>query len=301
MSAPVRYATPTAFRQALEARLMNLARTEQVDIQRLRRQVAFDRLLCRLFHGAAHPWALKGGYAMELRLAHARTTRDIDLSILQRITGGKRSLNAKLLDMLQAAAAIDLGDFFVFLVGEPIMDLDAAPYGGARFPVEARMDGRTFARFHLDAGVGDAVIEPLEKVQGRDWLDFAGITATKFPAISREQQFAEKFHTYTLPRHGAENSRVRDLVDMLLLIRKGRLNRQRTREALRQTFEHRDTHPRPKATPPPPASWGKPFVALATECGLKEDSAQAHAALAKFIASLAQRKTPSSRRKARKA
>lgn len=29
----------------------------------------------------------------------------------------------------------------------PITDLDAAPYGGARYPVECRVDGRIFARF----------------------------------------------------------------------------------------------------------------------------------------------------------
>jgi hypothetical protein len=38
--------------------------TEQgLDLQRLRRQVAFDRLLCRLFRHADSPWLLKGGYA----------------------------------------------------------------------------------------------------------------------------------------------------------------------------------------------------------------------------------------------
>lgn len=290
MTKPVHYATATAFRQAVEARLMNLARTAQVDIQRLRRQVAFDRLLCRLFHDPHAPWALKGGYAMELRMAKARTTRDIDLSVRQCIAGGKNARNRKLLNMLQTATAVDLGDFFVFLIGEPIMDLDAAPYGGGRFPVEARMEGRIFAKFHVDVGVGDAVIEPLESIHSRDWLNFAGIAAAEFPAISREQQFAEKFHSFTLPRHGAENSRARDLVDMLLLIRKGRLNRKRTLDALRRTFEHRTTHPLPREVPLPPISWEKPFVALAMECGLKENIYQAHGALDKFITTLSKRK-----------
>jgi hypothetical protein len=301
MTQPTRYATATAFRQALEARLMNLARTEHVDIQRLRRQVAFDRLLCRLFHDPKAPWSLKGGYAMELRLAMARTTRDIDLSVRQRITGGKKALNSKLLDMLQAAAGVELGDFFIFLMGEPIMDLDAAPYGGGRFPVEARVDGRTFAKFHIDVGVGDIVIKPMEAIHGRDWLDFAGLAATDFQAISCEQQFAEKFHTFTLPRQGAENSRVRDLVDMLLLIHKGGLSRSRTLDALRRTFAHRATHPLPQEVPLPPASWEQPFVALATVCGLKEDLGKAHASLCKFMASPTQRKAPSHKTKARKA
>ena len=67
------YASPSAFRRALEDRLLQMQRAEHVDIQRLRRQVAFDRLLARLFHDANPPWLLKGGYAMELRMAMART------------------------------------------------------------------------------------------------------------------------------------------------------------------------------------------------------------------------------------
>jgi hypothetical protein len=56
---------------------------------------------------------------------------------------------------LQNAAARDAGDFFGFVIGESIMDLDGAPYGGARHPVEASLDGRQFVRFHFDLGVGD--------------------------------------------------------------------------------------------------------------------------------------------------
>ncbi|MFZ4397343.1 MAG: hypothetical protein ACOYOU_17145 [Kiritimatiellia bacterium] len=61
MTRPASFSSDTAFRQALESRLMNASRTEKVDLQRLRRQVAFDRFLCRLFHAPAVPWALKGG------------------------------------------------------------------------------------------------------------------------------------------------------------------------------------------------------------------------------------------------
>ena len=55
--------------------------------------------------------------------------------------------------MLQNAANAPLGDWFEYVIGPPAMDLTAAPYGGARYPVEARMDERIFARFHLDAGI----------------------------------------------------------------------------------------------------------------------------------------------------
>lgn len=283
MTSSSQYATPTAFRQALEARLMNLARAEQVDIQRLRRQVAFDRLLCRLFKESKTLWSLKGGYAMELRLMMARTTRDIDLTLRRQIAGDEKTRSNRILTLLQTAASVDLGDFFTFLIGEPIMDLDAAPYGGERFPVEVRMDGRIFVKFHLDIAVGDTVMEPVENIHGRDWLDFADIPSMEFPAISREQQFAEKYHAYTLPRRGRENSRVRDLVDMLLLIRLGRLDKTRVLKALRQTFAHRHTHPLPTAVPPPPASWEKPFAALAGECRLSDNRLQAYTVLAGFL------------------
>jgi len=64
------YKTAGAFRAALETRLQTRARERGTDLQRLRRQVAFDRFLARMFSKgpkATYPWLLKGGYAMELR------------------------------------------------------------------------------------------------------------------------------------------------------------------------------------------------------------------------------------------
>jgi hypothetical protein len=78
---PRQYATAAAFRAALDAPLKTMEQTEGVDLQRLRRQVSFDRLLARLFSEQNTPWLLKGGYAMELRMRTARTTKDIDLSL----------------------------------------------------------------------------------------------------------------------------------------------------------------------------------------------------------------------------
>ena len=76
---PRSYNTPTAFRSALEDRLSTIARSENVDLQRIRRQVAFDRLLARIFREGNPPWLLKGAYSLELKLHSARTTKGIDL------------------------------------------------------------------------------------------------------------------------------------------------------------------------------------------------------------------------------
>jgi hypothetical protein len=286
---PKRYATPAAFRRALENRLQDIAGKESVDLQRLRRQVAFDRLLERLFQAAqprALPWVLKGGYAMELRIKAARTTKDIDLTMRSVFSSGEKKddkKNLAVLEKLQEAAAFRGEDFFVYTIGEPISDLDAAPYGGARFPVEARLDGRVFVGFHLDVGIGDAVMEPLEVIEGRDWLGFAGIASPSLYMIPREQQFAEKLHAYTLPRPGAMNSRVRDLVDMVLLIKSATLAHNKVTEAIRLTFERRKTHSLPDTLPVPPAEWQNPYRALARECDLSGQLEEAFAVLRMFV------------------
>jgi hypothetical protein len=80
---------------------------------------------------------------MELRFQTARTTKDLDFTVRIPSTGRVDVL----LKQLQDAGAVDLGDFFSYRIGEATMDLDGAPYGGARYPVESIMDGRTFVKF----------------------------------------------------------------------------------------------------------------------------------------------------------
>lgn len=276
------YTTAAAFRRALEERLKNRSQAEQIDINRLRRQVSFDRLLARLFRDDAVPWALKGGYAMELRFKSARSTIDIDLTVQRVVEAieGEDAVRA-IREMLQNAADVSLNDWFEYTIGPPVMDLTAAPYGGARYSVETRRDGRIFARFHLDAGVGDVVIQPLETVECHDWLGFAGIAKPRVRMISREQQFAEKIHAYTLPRTSA-NSRVKDLVDLALLIGENQLDRRKTFDALRLTFERRNTHALPITMNAPPENWQTPFEALAEECGLQTNIAGVFDSVRKF-------------------
>jgi Nucleotidyl transferase AbiEii toxin, Type IV TA system len=170
--------------------------------------------------------------------------------------------------MVQDSAAIQLNDYFEFLVGEAREDLDGAPEGGDRYPVDARMDGRGFARFRVDIGIGDEVLEPVDVVEGRDWLAFGGIAPPSFPIISREQQFAEKVHAYSLPRGDRVNTRTKDLIDMLLLLRQGKLDNPRLAAAIEATFAKRATHPIPRKLEPPPTKWKPVFEALARECDL---------------------------------
>ena len=56
------------------------------------------------------------------------------------------------------------------------------PFGPrSRFPIDARLDGRTFVKFHVDLGVGDDVIEPPDRRVG--WRR-RGTSAIRGPADS---------------------------------------------------------------------------------------------------------------------
>lgn len=272
MKSEPRYQTAAGLRMALEERLNRQAREKGLDVLRLRRHVAFDRFLARIFSGPASRFVLKGGYAFELWLDRARATKDIDLSF--KIDKGGRQENKKaveadtLLELLQNLVSTSSRDFFEFVIGKAVMDLENAPYGGWRFPVEVRLAGYVFVRFAIDVAAGDLWLEPHDLAPMTDWLGFAGIGAPKVPVISREQQFAEKLHAYTRPRQ-TPNSRVKDLVDLLLLVRMRGIGPGKIKAAAEKTFNRRGTHPFPSVFLLPPSAWSSPFRKLARECGIE--------------------------------
>jgi hypothetical protein len=70
----MRYSDGIAFRQALEQRLKTRAGGHEARLVRDRKRVAFDRLLARLAATAPDRWLLKGGFALDLRLAERART-----------------------------------------------------------------------------------------------------------------------------------------------------------------------------------------------------------------------------------
>ena len=107
------------------------------------------------------------------------------------------------------------------------------------------------------------------------------------PTLSIEQQWAEKLHAYTRPCEGRANSRVKDLVDLLLLIREGSLSTSHLRKSVDVTFARRATPPVP-GNLPPPSDWKSPFAALSAECGLPLGLLEAYAEVDRFWQTIAQ-------------
>ena len=267
-----RFATADAFRQAIETRLRAEADRRELSVNDLRVRFVMERLLARLFAADHPPWLLKGGFAMDLRYRpNARTTRDIDLSVGVVSQGALAARLIAIRDELQAAVDVDPGDYLVFRIGEIRGELPGAPRGGGRFPIETLLSGKVYARFHLDLGFGDPAMGTPELLTGDDFLAFAGVAAARALAVPKPQQFAEKIHAYTHPWTDRINTRVKDLVDIVLFIERGNLAAVDVATALRATFATRNSHPLPTILPPPPEVWSADFPAMSAQAALSTD------------------------------
>lgn len=255
-----RYATPEAFRQALEQRLRNEAAAVGYGITRLRQLLVFDRFLARITQVYGDAAVLKGGIVLELRLERARTTKDIDL----RLSGRPDETLAH----LPRAGRLNLGDHLAFEVRfdphHPDIRNEGMRYEGFRFRVAGRLAGRPYGSpFGLDVAFGQPMTGEAETLLCPDRLGFAGIAPPALRVYPIETHIAEKLHAYTQPRTHP-NSRVKDLPDLALLGTIRPLHSARLRAAIHATFEHRGTHPVPRAFPPPPEAWAPVYARMAS-------------------------------------
>ena len=261
----MRYTTGAAFRTALEQRLLMAARQQGVPLVRLRKLVAFERILARLVAVAPDRWVLKGAVALHFRLgARFRTTKDMDL--------GRWDDEQPATDDLIAMEQLDLGDHFRFAV-EKTAKLDQMLEGAAvRYHVSSYLAGRRFEELILDIGFGDPLIGEPEQLRGPDLLGFAEIEAIEVPVLPLEPHVAEKVHAYTRSYAGGRAStRVKDLIDLVLIPSLFPFSAARLRSALDATFGARSTHFLPATLPPPPIGWRTAYGRMATDVGLTPD------------------------------
>lgn len=255
------YLSGVAFRRALEDRLAAQSIKTQMPLVRLRKLVVFDRFLARLVEIETGSWLLKGGLVLQLRLSqHARTTKDMDLLALAN--------RGEVSQILTRAALLDLQDWFSFAVRSDTTALPGPGHGGLRFFVTAQVAGRTFESFHIDVGSGDPVTEPAEMLEIPSVLAFAGIPPVTIPCYPLTQHLAEKVHAYVGPRMTGESTRVKDLVDIILIANHMVVNGLALRTAIQATFTAQGAREPPPSLPAPPPSWALTFRKLAEEVGL---------------------------------
>lgn len=254
------YATPEAFKQALEQRLRAAAKNG-AEIERKRQLLVFDRFLARVALELGSAATLKGGLVLELRVERARTTKDVDL----RMIGSADDLLAR----LQAAGRRDLHEFMAFEIApdadHPEIRNDGTKYDGSRFRAECRLAGKLYAQpFGVDVAFGDPILGEPEVVVAQDTLSFAGIPPPALRIYPIETHIAEKLHAYTMPRP-RPNTRIKDLPDLALLATITELDALRLRAALDLTFTFRKTHAVPQAVRAPPPSWTVPYEKIARD------------------------------------
>src|SRR5260370_9444254 len=104
------YGSPGAFRTALTDRLRDLASRSRWTLQQLQRQMAYDRLLERLYL-VDEGWIIKGATALLARDIGVRETIDIDLY-------REVAPEIAVADLLQAGRP-DLVDRFPLQTGPP--------------------------------------------------------------------------------------------------------------------------------------------------------------------------------------
>ncbi len=272
----MKYATAGAFRTALERRLVTMAGQTGVPLVRLRKLVVFDRLMARLMVAAPNRWVVKGAVALHFRLGPGfRTTKDMDL-------GRQDSEEEATADFL-AAQSLDLGDYFTFVV-ERTRKLDATEGAAVRYHVTAELAGRPFEDVTVDISFGEALIADPELVRGPELLSFAGIPPTEVPALPLEQHVAEKVHAYTRSYAGGRvSTRVKDLIDLVMMSSLFGFQAGRLWRALHATFEARSTHPLPASLSPPPSQWRAAYRRIAAEVGLDADMSAGHQRVKVFL------------------
>ena len=228
-----RYKDATGLRRALETRLKQESESSGGDLGRLRRRVVFDRLAVRLSVDDGTQWVLKGGAALEFRLkGRARATKDLDLAVT---SGAADGLVVREL-LIDALAEDPDGDWFSFRVTEPVvLAVDGGRRGAWRFSVEAWLAGKAFAGIRLDVAARGA----------------------------RCQHFAEKLHALTREYGDRPNTRIKDLVDLILLIEDGLRPDKSLADVVRHVFTIRNTHPCPADIPDPPPRWRSEYPELA--------------------------------------
>jgi hypothetical protein len=264
----MRYKDPVAFRRALSDRLR--AMYPDQDVNRVLKRAMMERFLARTAATLPDTALLKGGYALELRLDRARATRDLDMTM-------RNVAEESVIEALRDAGETDLGDHVRYRIAETSRSMHrGAPYGGDRVTVIPMLGGQPFMPFPLDVGVGDAVAG-VEVLRGGVDLSFAGLPPLEVPAIPVEVHVAEKLHALSLPRSERwPNSRVKDLVDVVLLQRCGLPDAAVLRAAVRATFERRGTHDLPERIDLPLASWDPQYRRLSIELGLTSFAPTVH-------------------------
>ena len=217
---------------SVRARLLNVAKAQGVDFNQVLVRFALERILYRLSQSEhADHFLLKGALLFTLwyDMPH-RTTRDADLlgfgaSDLESVTQTFRDI---------ASVAVDDGIVFdpASVAAEEIRK--DAGYAGARIFISGEL-ARARCKTQIDIGFGDAVTPgPVDATYS---VLLADLPAPRLRAYPVYTVVAEKLHAIALL--GMTNSRLKDYLDLSVLLDRETLDTDLLAQAIKATFERR--------------------------------------------------------------
>jgi len=158
----MKYAASEDFREAIEQRLKNASMGRPpAHLNRMRRLIVFERMLARFQEAAGEQWILKGGVALDFRLANrARFTRDLDLA--------SDASEPAIVTQIVEASGTDLDDYFVFHVEDQGSIVRDGDKHALRFRIRAELAGRRFEIVSIDVGLGTHLTSVPDTVRGSD-------------------------------------------------------------------------------------------------------------------------------------
>lgn len=257
------YYTPRAFRVALEQRLRTRAEATGMPLDRLRRRVVFERFAARLERAEPGRWVLKGGMALEVRFGKkARVTKDVDLGL--RESGvDPAALRERLIEALEHDPD---ADGFFFEVG-PLQQMreDGAGQVSWRVSVRLSLAGSEFGRIKVDISPRPDELTATDRKTIPTALDFAGVRPVEMDIIDVHRHAAEKLHAMLRTYGDGESTRVRDLVDLMLILEHETIDQRRLAGVVRSVWRERNDADPPAAFPGLPESWPARYERLAAD------------------------------------
>lgn len=237
------------------------SRETRIALDRLRRRVLFERIVARLEAAEPGLWVLKGGMALEVRLADAaRLTKDVDMGLRDSVPSSA-DLHDRLIDALSADPFVDR---FVFEVSEPAaLREDGGGHLTWRVSIASFLAGKPFGAIKLDISPRAHELLATDRLPLPNSLAFAAIPTVEVEIVDVHRHAAEKFHAMTRDFGDRENSRVRDLLDLVLLIENDLLNPGAVADAARTVWAERNVMEPPRRLPPLPDSWPARYQHLA--------------------------------------
>ena len=220
--------------ESVRARLLNIAKAEQTDFNAVLVRYALERFLYRLGVSAhAEHFVLKGAMLFNLWYAMPhRPTRDVDL-----LGFGASDLES-IAQTFRQIVSVAADDGMVFdPASVSVQEIrKSAGYAGARVLVSAEL-ARARCKVQIDVGFGDAVTPgPVDATYPVLLADFAAPQLRTYPVYT---VVAEKLHAMVLL--GMTNSRLKDYLDLWILLDREVLDADTLATAIAATFSRRGT------------------------------------------------------------